>query len=74
MQKTKLLELLQALDKDEFRRLYKFVKSPWFNSNKGVVQLYEYLRPHYPNFDSPKLDKKQIFKKLFPPKLPNHFF
>lgn len=65
MHKTKLLELLRSLDKDEFRRFYKFVKSPWYNSNKGVVQLYEYLRPFYPDFDSPKLKKELVFKKLF---------
>lgn len=66
MQKTKLLEILRVLSKDEFRRFYKFIKSPWFNSNKNVIKLYEYLRPFHPDFDSPKLSKEIVFKKIFP--------
>ena len=66
MQKAKLLVLLKSLNKEEFRRFYKFVKSPWFNTNPGVVQLYEYLRPHYPAFTSPKLTKELAFRQIFP--------
>ena len=66
MQKTKLLELLRTLRKEEFRRLYKFVKSPYFNTNQGVVKLYEYLRPHYPEFKSAKLKKEEVFKYIYP--------
>lgn len=66
MHKTKLLDLLRSLNKEEFRRFYKFVKSPWFNSNHGVVQLYEYLRPFYPQFNSQKLKKEIVFENLYP--------
>lgn len=66
MQKSKLLILLKSLSKEEFRRFYKFVQSPWFNTNKGVIQLYEYLRPYYPSFDSSKLTKELAFQKIFP--------
>lgn len=66
MQKSQLLTLLKSLSKDEFRRFYKFVKSPWFNTNPGVVHLYEYLRSYYPRFDSPKLTKKLAFQKIYP--------
>ena len=42
-----------------------FVKSPYFNSNKAIVALFEYIRKQQPEFSDEKLEKKYVFKKLF---------
>lgn len=67
MHKSKLIKLLKTLNKDEFRHLGKFLKSPYFNTNEDVIRLYEYLRDnnHYPRFDSTVLNKEYVDKKLF---------
>ncbi len=66
MQSTILIKLLQSLDKDEFRRFRKFLRSPFFNSNQQILKLYECLYKFYPSFDAPKLTKAQLYKKIFP--------
>lgn len=66
MQKTKLIKFLKSLDADEFRRLKKFILSPYFNSNANVPKLYASLRSFYPDFDDVKLTNEFIFKKCFP--------
>lgn len=66
MQNTKLLQLLKTLDKTEFRRLFQFIQSPYFNRNEAIVDLYQYLRKYYPLFESPNLEKEKVFQKLFP--------
>jgi len=65
MHDSRLVLLLRSLNKKEFRRLGKFLKSPFFNNNERVVSLYEFLRKHHPTFDAPSLAKKQVDKKIF---------
>ncbi len=66
MKDSKLVILLKSLKSDEFRWFYKFIRSPYYNSNKHLVKLYELLRKYYPDFDHPKLTQEVLFAKLFP--------
>ena len=43
MQKTRLVQLLETLDRKEIRELRKFVRSPFVNQRADVVALFEYL-------------------------------
>jgi hypothetical protein len=43
MLKTKLFKLLLILDKSELRDFRDFVASPYFNKNKKVIALYEFI-------------------------------
>lgn len=65
MQDSKLFTLLQALDAAEFKRLRKFLQSPFYNSNKNVVRLYEYLADFYPKFEAKGLKMEAAFQRLF---------
>ena len=65
---TKALKLLQALDQEEFLRLGKFLRSPFYNYNKTIVALYEHLKKYYPALDSNKLEKEKVWAKLYPGK------
>lgn len=65
MQGSKLLDQLKILEKEDFKGFFLFIRSTYFNQSKDVIRLFDYLRKYYPVFDSPKLDKKIVFKKLF---------
>ena len=41
MQKSKLIDKLRIVDRDEMRDLSKFVESPFFNKDEKVVKLFE---------------------------------
>ena len=66
MHHSKLIQTLQILNARELKRLLQFLKSPFYNSNPNIINLYLHLRNYFPAFDSPKLTKEKVFKKLFP--------
>lgn len=66
MQEIKLMVLLKSLNKEEFRRLGKFLNSPFYNYAIPPIQLYESLKKYYPIFDNPKLTQQNIWKKVYP--------
>ena len=72
MQNSKLIHSLQILSRKELKRLYQFLKSPFYNSNHNIVECYLLLRKYYPAFDSPKISKEKVFKKLFPSSAYDH--
>ncbi len=66
MQASKLIDYLKALDSSELRKFRKFISSEYHNTNEKVVRLFDFLRKHHPEFDSPRLKKESVIKKLFP--------
>ena len=66
MQSSKLFTLLRGITPSELHWLYKFLKSPFHNSNEQVLALFLYTKKHYPQLDSPKLSKEAIHDALFP--------
>ncbi|MEO1257581.1 MAG: hypothetical protein AAFZ15_02255 [Bacteroidota bacterium] len=65
MKNSKLVKLIRTLSHEEFRRFHRYLKSPFFTTNKNLLALYEYLRKYHPDYDSPKLEKEIVFKKIF---------
>jgi hypothetical protein len=68
MRSTKVMQVLGALNEQEFKEFGDFLDSPYFNSNKNIIRIFEYVKKYYPGFDSVKLEKKFIYDKLFPGK------
>ncbi|MEM6380701.1 MAG: hypothetical protein AAF705_21135, partial [Bacteroidota bacterium] len=66
MHNSKLIKILKTLSPEEFRLLKKFLRSPFYNYTNSLVDLYEILRKHYPEFESPRLRKEKVFERLFP--------
>lgn len=66
MQKSKLIQYLQLLDAQELKRLLPFLKSPFYNANPRLVELYLYLRKWAPDYQSVKLAKENVYQQLFP--------
>ena len=61
----RLIKMLRLLDSGEFRHFIDFVKSPFFNKNRKLVKLAEYLYKAFPDFDEKKLKKKKLFLVIF---------
>lgn len=66
MQTSKLIQLLRVFTTEEIRRFGRFIRSPYHNSNPRLEQMFKIIRPHYPSFQHPKLDKIKVFSKIFP--------
>ena len=62
----KLFSILSSLSPEEFKRLRKVFKSPFFTTNERHLILYEFLKKFYPDFNSSNLNKEEIFKLLYP--------
>lgn len=66
MHQSKLLNLIAGFEIKEIHWFQKFLDSPFYNSNDEFILLFKYLKKYYPEFDSPKLSKPTVFKKLYP--------
>jgi hypothetical protein len=64
MQKSNLIELLKVFTPKEFREFGDFVKSPYFNKNEKVINLYNYIKKYFPNLENEKLDKEKVYESL----------
>jgi len=60
------IELLESLTREEIRSLRKFIISPYFNRSVKVVKLFDIIIKFHPNFESPKLSKEEMHKKISP--------
>ncbi len=65
---TKLITHFQLLSLEEFKLLTKWLQSPWANSNKKLIELYDLLKRHYPTFEAKSLTKENLFARLYPGK------
>src|SRR5437016_2571875 len=65
MIKSKVIDVLKIFTTDELKKFKLFVNSPFHNSNKKVIQLYELIRKYLPELNNEKLKKENLFKKLY---------
>ncbi|MBT8218602.1 MAG: hypothetical protein KJP00_02175 [Bacteroidia bacterium] len=64
--KIKVFSVLDDLDTYELNRFDKFVKSPYFNVNQSIIQLFnQYIHYRKTNGKS-NLSKEDLWKKAFP--------
>jgi hypothetical protein len=68
MYASPLLRTLQLLNKEELEALHQFVASPIFNTVRpeDTLALFEFLKGHYPSFDSPELHRDRSGPLFFP--------
>ncbi len=65
---SKMARMLAFLTPEEFKSLGLWLQSPWANTNKKLVSLYDILQKYHPDFPANAMDKAQLFKKLYPGK------
>ena len=66
MKNTRLIELFRVLSQSEMKRFAKYVYSPYFNTHKDTLRLFELIKASYPDFDSEALLSENIFSRLYP--------
>jgi hypothetical protein len=64
MLKHQLLEVLKTLTDFEKKKFGKFLSSPYFTNSPKILKLYRILKKFHPNYNSPKLNKHNIHRKL----------
>lgn len=65
MTNSKLIRLLTVLSNEELKQLERFIKSPFYNENENIIQLFIYLRKQSPEWNAEKLERKKVWKKIF---------
>ncbi len=65
LQNSKLIHYFQALKKNELARFAKFLNSPYHNNSENITRLFDYLRRQYPDFETHKLERGKVYKKVF---------
>lgn len=65
MQQRKIISLLKILSEDELKAFDRFVRSPFFNENKRLISLFDYLKSFAPALDSPQLNEANAFAIVF---------
>ena len=71
MQNSKLIDLLNTFEKEDWRWFRKFLLSPYFNSREELVVFCDYLRNQAPEFKEKAIRKEKVFKKLYPGQIYN---
>ncbi|MEO8512139.1 MAG: hypothetical protein ABI543_01135 [Ignavibacteria bacterium] len=68
MLKSKFIDLVKSFSKEELKQFRDFVNSPFHNSNKNVIKLYDIIRKYQPDFSSPLIEKEKLFSRIYPGK------
>src|SRR5581483_11614366 len=64
MHGSDIIELLKTFSAKEMKRFGELVQSPFFNKNKNVIALFDYLEKFHPNFPEKKIVKEKIYTKI----------
>ncbi len=64
MHKSKLIKLFRGLSRSELLEFGRYLKTPFFNRDKNLLILYNYIKKYHPKLDSEKLDKEHFIKKI----------
>ncbi len=65
MQNTKLTELLKSFNAQDFKMLGKYLQSPYYNTNKNIIGLYNFLKKYFPDFEQSTFTKQKAWKSIF---------
>lgn len=65
MLKSKAIDIIKSFSKTEFDRFKKFVESPYFNTNAGIVRLVSVLESYHPDYNSEGLTEELLYKKVY---------
>lgn len=65
MLNSSLMDILRKLNPTELKELREYIQSPFFNKNRNVHKLFDYIVKQYPAFATEKMKKEYVYKKLF---------
>ncbi len=64
MENTKLVALLKTFDTKQWTEFDEYIRSPFFNKNQDLVDLFRLLRSYAPRFHPKKIERKKLFREL----------
>lgn len=64
MRRSKLIKLFKGLSRLELLEFGRYLKTPFFNRDKNLLMLYDYIKKYHPDFESEKLDKEYFIRKM----------
>jgi hypothetical protein len=64
--KSKLVSILRTLSNKELKHFESFINSSFFNKNEKVIELFNILKKHHPDYEEHKLPVLPVIQKLFP--------
>lgn len=70
MVKSKAIDLIKTFSDEEQKRFAAFLRSPYFNTAKAIVKLYDALRKNFSVIET--LTEDYLFKKAYPGKKYNY--
>ena len=65
MHQKKVIVLLRSFAEEELHAFASFIRSPYFNTNKRLIQLWDLVETHAPDFSHADLDMHQVHRELF---------
>ncbi|MGB0429438.1 MAG: hypothetical protein ACPGLV_03125 [Bacteroidia bacterium] len=65
MKNSKLFEALEPLEKRDFARFLKFIRSPYFQEHHDILKLATVLEDYYPKIDAKQLSRETIHQLVF---------
>lgn len=68
MIQSKAIDIVKSFNKKEISGFIKYLESPFLNSNKNLIMLFDGIKKYYPSFNSSKLTKESVFKNVYPGK------
>ena len=63
-----IIQLLKEFSPSELNRLEKFIKSPYHNKSRKIVNIFMEIKKYHPDFQSSKLTKENLALKANPDK------
>ena len=65
MNDSKIIKLLKTFSPEEIKQFTLFVHSPFYNRVKKVSALFGAVKKYYPAFESKKVSREKIYKKIY---------
>jgi hypothetical protein len=65
MSNKEMYSLLRTLSKTEIKKFYRFLNSPYFNTNEKIVSLFGEIIKHYPKFPLYALSNEELYKRIY---------
>jgi len=65
MLNTSVLSVFRTFSKEEVKRFEEFLLSPYYNKKSAVVNLFNIIKKNDPDYNSPNLERKKLWSRLY---------
>lgn len=66
MGKSEIYGLLRVFEAKEIRKFGEFLRSPYFNKGKKIIELFEYIKGFHPMYSDIRLEREAISAGIYP--------